>query len=138
MSTESKNIHPSNDKLHPSDLGETKDFNDLSFDEDKQSYELDVKGEDKDYDHPMPYETVAAGAIDDDSTYDEANPYVGDEYATDVEKVKDKLDELGMHIDNEGESVLVSAEDEILARTDEDLRDDLDEEGYPKNDSLNS
>ncbi len=137
MSTESSNHNPSNDKLHPSDLGETKDFNDLSFDENKQSYELDVKGEDKDYDHPMPYETVAAGAIDDDSTYDEANPYVGDEYATDVEKVKDKLDELGMHIDNDGESVLVSSEDELLARTDEDLRDDLDEEGYPKNDSLN-
>jgi hypothetical protein len=126
---------PSNDKLHPSDLGETKDFNDLSFNEEKQSYELDVKGEDKDYDHPMPYETVAAGSVDDDSTYDEANPYVGDEYATDVEKVKDKLDELGMHIDDEGESVLVSPEDEILARTEEDYRDDLDEEGYPKNDA---
>ncbi|RYE58565.1 MAG: hypothetical protein EOP48_03260 [Sphingobacteriales bacterium] len=135
MSTESNN-NPSNDKLHPSDLGETKDFNDLSFDENKQSYEWDVKGEEKDYDHPMPYETVAAGAVDDDSTYDEANPYVGDEYATDVERVKDKLDELGMHIDNDGDSVLLSAEDEILARTDEDLRDDLDEEGYPKNDTL--
>ncbi|MEJ5994428.1 hypothetical protein WG904_08365 [Pedobacter sp. Du54] len=135
MST-APNNKPSNDKLHKSDLGETKDFNDLSFDKEKQSYELDVKGEDKEYDHPMPYETVAAGSIDDDSTYDEANPYVGDEYATDVEKVKDKLDELGMHIDSNGDSVLLSAEDEILARTDEDLRDDLDEEGYPKNDSL--
>jgi hypothetical protein len=135
MNTEPNNNKPSNDKLHSSDLGETKDFNDLSFNEDKQSYELDVKGEDKDYDHPMPYETVAAGAVDDDSTYDEANPYVGDEYATDVEKVKDKLDELGMHIDNEGESVLLSAEDELLARTEEDFRDDLDEEGYPKNDA---
>ncbi len=134
MGTES-NHKPSNDKLHPSDLGETKDFNDLSFNKEKQSYELDVKGEDKDYDHPMPYETIAAGAIDDNSTYDEANPYVGDEYATDIEKAKDKLDELGMHIDNDGESVLLSAEDELLARTDEDLRDDLDEEGYPKNDA---
>lgn len=133
MSTESNQHNPSNDKLHSSDLGETKDFNDLSFDKDKQSYELDVKGEDKNYDHPMPYETVAAGSIDDDSTYDEANPYVGDEYATNVEKAKDKLDELGMHIDNEGESVLLSAEDEILGRTEEDFRDDLDEEGYPKN-----
>ena len=88
MNTESNNHKPSNDKLHPSDLGETKDFNDLSFDKDKQSYELDVKGDDKDYDHPMPYETVAAGSIDDDSTYDEANPYVGDEYATNAEKAK--------------------------------------------------
>ena len=137
MPTESNNHKPSNDKLHPSDLGETKDFNDLSYNKDKQSYELDVKGPDKDYDHPMPYETVAAGSIDDDSTYDEANPYVGDEYATNHEKAKDKLDELGMHIDNDGDSVKVSKEDEILARTEEDFRDDLDEEGYPKNDSLN-
>ncbi|HTM98130.1 MAG TPA: hypothetical protein VL088_05290 [Pedobacter sp.] len=133
MSTPS-NHNPSNDKLHASDLGETKDFNDLSFDTEKQSYELDVKGNDKNYDHPMPYETVATGSIDDDSTYDEANPYVGDEYATDVEKAKDKLDELGMHIDDDGASVLVSPEDEILGRTEEDYRDDLDEEGYPKND----
>jgi hypothetical protein len=136
MSTDSNSHKPSNDKLHASDLGETKDFNDLSFDEDKESYELDVKGVDKDYDHPMPYETVAAGSVDDNSTYDEANPYVGDEYATDLEKAKDKLDELGMHVDNNGESVLLSPEDEILARTEEDFRDDLDEEGYPKNDAL--
>ncbi|SFH20350.1 hypothetical protein [Pedobacter insulae] len=128
------NHNPSNDKLHPTDLGETKDFNDLSFDKEKQSYELDVKGNDKDYDHPMPYETVATGSVDDDSTYDEANPYVGDEYASDVEKAKDKLDELGMHIDDDGDSVMVSPEDEILGRTEEDYRDDLDEEGYPKND----
>lgn len=135
MSTTNQPSNPANDKLHASDLGETRDFNDLSFDEEKQSYELDVKGEEKDYDHPMPYETVATGAIDDDSTYDEANPYVGDEYATNETKVNDKLDELGMHVDHTGESVLLSPEDEILARTEEDLRDDLDEEGYPKNDA---
>lgn len=124
-----------NDKLHPTDLGETKDFNDLSFDAEKQSYELDVKGDEKDYDHPMPYDTVATGAVDDDSTFDEANPYVGDEYANNIEKTKDNLDELGMHIDNTGESVVLSPEDELLARTAEDERDDLDEEGYPKNDA---
>lgn len=131
------NQNRANDKLHPSDLGETKDFNDLAYDSEKQSYELDVKDENSDYDHPMPYETVATGAIDDNSTFDEANPYVGDEYATDEEKVNDKLEELGMHIDNEGESVLLSPEDEILARTPEDDRDDLDEEGYPINDAPN-
>ncbi|MFI5450696.1 hypothetical protein ACHMWN_00935 [Pedobacter sp. UC225_61] len=138
--SENSNNNPqkATDKLHPSDLGETKDFNDLSFDEEKQSYELDVKGEDKDYDHPMPYETVATGSVDDNSTFDEANPYVGDEYATDQEKVSDKLEELGMHVDNTGDSVLLSPEDEILARTEEDERDDLDEEGYPKNDAPNS
>lgn len=134
MSTDSNHPNKATDKLHPSDLGETKDFNDLSFDRDKNSYELDVKGENADYDHPMPYETVATGAVDDNSTFDEANPYVGDEYATDEEKVSDKLDELGMHVDN-GESVVLSPEDEILARTEEDDRDDLDEEGYPINDS---
>jgi hypothetical protein len=138
MSEENQNHKPSNDKLHPSDLGETKDFNDLSFDKGKQSYELDVKGDDKDYDHPMPYETVATGAVDDNSTFDEANPYVGDEYGTDEEVVKDKLNELGMHVDNKGKSVLLSPEDEILARTAEDERDDLDEEGYPKNDAPNA
>ena len=136
MSTE--NQKPANDKLHPSDLGETKDFNELAYDKDKQSYEFDVKGEDKDYDHPMPYETVPTGAVNDDSTFDEANPFVGDEYAPNEEKVKDKLDELGMHVDYNGDSVLLSAEDEILARTPEDDRDDLDEEGYPKNDAPNT
>lgn len=139
MSTDlNNNPKPANDKLHPSDLGETKDFNDLSFDRDKQSYELDVKGDDKDYDHPMPYETVATGAVDDDSTYDEANPYVGDEYASNEDQANDKLEELGMHVDLTGESVLLSPEDEILARTPEDERDDLDEEGYPKNDAPNA
>ena len=133
MSTE--NHKPSNDKLHPSDLGETKDFKELAYDKNKQSYEFDVKGEEKDYDHPMPYETVPTGAVNDDSTFDEANPFVGDEYASNEEKVKDKLDELGMHVDRKGESVLISAEDKILSRTTEDDRDDLDEEGYPKSDA---
>jgi hypothetical protein len=32
------------DKLHPTDLGETKDFDNLSYDKDKNSFVLDVKG----------------------------------------------------------------------------------------------
>ena len=135
MNTSDNQPTRANDKLHPSDLGETKDFNDLSFDKEKQSYEYDVKGEDKDYDHPMPYDTVSTGAKDDISTFDEANPFIGDEYGSEEEKVNDQLDEMGMHIDTKGESVLLSAEDELLARTEEDFRDDLDEEGYPKNDT---
>ncbi len=134
MSTDSNNNpKAATDKLHPSDLGETKDFNDLSFNKDKNSYELDVKGEETDYDHPMNYDTISTGSVNDDSTYDEANPYVGDEYADKEEVVEEGLDEMGMHIDN-GESVILSPEDEILARTEEDERDDLDEEGYPVND----
>lgn len=122
------------DKLHHSDLGETKDFNNLSFNKEKDSYELDVKGPDKDYDHPLPYETTAANGGDDNSDYDEANPYIGDEYANKEEKRESDLDDLGMHIDN-GEIVELDPEDEFLARTPEDERTDLDEEGYPVNDS---
>lgn len=120
-------------KLHPSDLGETRDFKDLSFNKEKNSYEIDVQGKDKDYDHPLPYDTSAENGEDDNSDYDEANPYVGDEYASKEEQVEDGLDELGMHIDH-GESVSTSAEDEFLSRTPEDDRDDIDEEGYPVND----
>ncbi|TDG35224.1 hypothetical protein EZJ43_14085 [Pedobacter changchengzhani] len=123
----------SNDKIHTTTENSEINNENLSFDERKQSYELDVKGDNKDYDHPMGYETVATGAKDDDSTYDNSNPYVGDEYAKDEAIADDELDELGMHVDN-GESVKLSSEDEILARTPEDDRDDLDEEGYPVND----
>jgi hypothetical protein len=123
----------SGDKLHSSDLGETKDFNNLSFNKEKDSYELDVKGTDKDYDHPLPYETTAANGGDDNSDYDEANPYIGDEYANKQDQQESDLDDLGMHIDK-GDIVELDPEDEFLARTPEDDRTDLDEEGYPIND----
>jgi len=139
MSTNENNIgngKPAADKIHNSDLGETKDFNELSFNKEKNSYELDVKGENKDYDHPLPYDTTAANGGDDNSDYDEANPYIGDEYAKKEEQAESELDDLGMHIDN-GESVALNPEDEFLARTPEDDRTDLDEEGYPVNDDIN-
>jgi hypothetical protein len=122
--------------LHPTDLGETKDFDNLTFNKEKNSYEYDVKGEDTTYDHPLPYDTVATGAIDDNSTYDEANPYVGDEYEN--TQARPQINEMGMRIDEKGTSVLLSKEDALLARTSEDDRDDLDEEGYPKNDAPNA
>jgi hypothetical protein len=137
MSTNENNTgedRKANDKLHNSDLGETKDFNNLSFDKEKGSYELDVKGPDKDYDHPLPYDTTAANGGDDNSDYDEANPYIGDEYAKKEDQEESDLGELGMHIDD-GEIVELDAEDEFLARTPEDDRTDLDEEGYPINDA---
>lgn len=123
----------SNDKIHAPELGQTQDFNELTFNEEKDSFELDVKGSDKDYDHPLPYETTAASGGDDNSTYDEQNPYIGDEYGSKEVQGDDQLAELAMHVD-EGESVAVTPEDEFLARTPEDDRDDLDEEGYPIND----
>lgn len=128
-----ENQKPANDKLHASDLGETKDFNELSYDKQKNSYEYDVKGEEKDYDHPLPYDTISTGAVNDDSTYDEANPYVGNEYDEDGQ-VDEQIDGNGMYIDETGDSVLLDPTDKLLAQTEEDFRDDLDEEGYPKND----
>lgn len=121
------------DKLHPTDLGETKDFDNLSYDKNKNSFEFDVKGLEKDYDHPLPYDTSAPNGEDSISTYDEANPYNGSEYK-DREQIGENLEEAGMHIDN-GESVALTPEDELLGRTKEDERNDLDEEGYPLNDT---
>lgn len=128
-----ENQKPANDKLHGSNLGETKDFNELSFNKDKNSFEYDVKGEESTYDHPLPYDTSAANGEDAISTYDEANPYVGNEY-NENELVDEQLDDNGMRIDRTGESVMLDPEDKILSQTEEDFRDDLDEEGYPKND----
>ena len=137
MSTNENNTgedRKANDKIHATDLGETKDFNNLSFNKEKDSFELDVKGPDKDYDHPLPYETTAANGGDDNSDYDEQNPYIGDEYASKKDEQESNLDDLGMHIDG-GEIVELDPEDEFLARTPEDDRTDLDEEGYPINDT---
>ncbi|HKG05599.1 MAG TPA: hypothetical protein VKB19_04040 [Pedobacter sp.] len=134
MSANENNSQGSKDKIHAPELGETQDFNELSFNEEKNSYELDVTGKDKDYDHPLPYDTTAANGGDDNSDYDEQNPYIGDEYTRKQDKVDTALDDLGMHLDN-GESVEVDPVDEFLSRTPEDDRDDLDEEGYPLNDA---
>jgi hypothetical protein len=102
----------------------------LAYDLDKQSFSLDVEDSDPDYDHPSDYDTVAEGAADDDSTYDNSNPYVGDEYADLDELIEDDLEEGGMRIEGE---VKLKPIDKKLAETPEDLRDDLDEEGYPIN-----
>lgn len=122
------------DKIHNWELGETKDFDNLAYDKDKNTYKVDVKDNNEDYDHPFPYETPSENGADFNSDYDEANPYVGDEYAKKEGKVEDGLDDLGMHVDH-GESVKVRPEDDALAHTPEDDRTDLDEEGYPINDT---
>ncbi len=104
---------------------------DLLFNEEEDSYELDIASEDPDYQHDDPYDTAAPGGSDDNSDWDEDNPLIGDEY--DEEKsLETDLDDLGMHVDS-GKSHL-SKLDEKLAWTPEDERDDLDEEGYPKRD----
>lgn len=121
------------DKTLKDDLGETIDKENLKYNAEAESFEYDVNSDDPDYDHPDPYKTTAKNGDDFNSTYDEANPYdTEDEYAP-KRSLETDVDDLGMHIDN-GSIVELDPTDETLARTPEDERDDLDEEGYPKND----
>jgi hypothetical protein len=132
METENKNENADErfNRNQESNLVDTEAQN-LTFNEKKGSYELDVESadpEEEDYQHPDPYET---GGDDFSSEYDEANQYVGDEYAKDASLEKD-ADSLGMHIIGE-DSLKINRRDEEIAKTPEDERDDLDEECYPKN-----
>jgi hypothetical protein len=128
------NENDDRDKTLKDELGETIDQGQLRFNTDDNSYELDVKSIDPDYDHPDPYNTSQKNGADMNSTYDEANPYdVVDEYIPN-ESLETDVDQLGMHIEDD-ENLEIDPVDAILARTPEDDRDDLDEEGYPKNDT---
>ncbi|HWD88005.1 MAG TPA: hypothetical protein VG367_07765 [Mucilaginibacter sp.] len=121
------------DSYLKNNLGEESDAENLAFNEDEDSYEYDVDSDDPDYEHPDPYNTAAKNGEDMNSTYDEANPYdTADEYIPN-ESLETDAEELGMHIAGE-EEVEVDPIDDILSRTDEDNRPDLDEEGYPIND----
>ncbi len=121
------------DKTLRGERGQSLDKQQLNYNADDNSYEYDVKSDNPDYDHPDPYKTSAKNGEDMNSTYDEANPYdTADEYIPN-ESLETDVDQLGMHIDD-GEIVELDPTDELLARTPEDDRDDLDEEGYPKND----
>lgn len=121
------------DQTLKDDLGETIDKNNLVYNADDNSFEYDIKSDDPDYDHPDPYDTSVKNGADMDSTYDEANPYdAEDEYAP-KRSLETDAEDLGMHIDD-GKIVEIDPVDEFISRTPEDDRDDLDEEGYPKND----
>ncbi len=122
---------PDNRKPEEEEEGAARPSDDLSYDPEKSSYVYDVDNEDPDYEHPADYPTLSEGAEDDDSSYDEANPFVGDEYADKEELKGENLENSNMHIVGE-DSLKVSAYDKKLAEDMEDYRDDLDEEGYPK------
>lgn len=109
---------------------------DLNYNQQEDSYEMDVNDNDPDWEHPMDYDTLSKGAREDDSTYDEANPYVGEEYADQEELNEEQLDQQQMYIDR-GRIVHLSTHDEKLSENAEDQRDDLDEEGYPVKDAKN-
>lgn len=107
----------------------------LAYDPEKDSFELDVLSDDEDYVHPDPYNTAVKNGSDFDSDFDEANLVSNDEYHRANDDSSEVLEaaEFGMHIDS-GKIVELDPLDEELALTPEDSRDDLDEEGYPKND----
>jgi hypothetical protein len=105
----------------------------LKYNKDEDSYEFDIKSENPDYDHPDPYNTAVKDGGDMLSTYDESNPLAVDEYIKD-ESLETDIDNLGMHIEPL-DMLEPDPVDRILAHTPEDDRDDLDDEGYPKNDT---
>lgn len=120
------------DKTLKEDLNAETNIHNLAFNEDENSFEFDVDPQDGEYNHPDPYNTAVKNGGDFDSDYDEANPTAVDEYENDGDE-EDELEDMGLHIDS-GKIVEVSPIDEELSKTPEDDRDDLDEEGYPKND----
>ncbi|KAA8475700.1 hypothetical protein BDE36_4100 [Arcticibacter tournemirensis] len=122
------------DKRMREDLKGEVSKDDLSYNAESDSFEIDVNSEDEDYDHPDPYNTAAKNGTDFDSDYDEANLTAVDEYRRVNDDIEPEIEEYGMHIDS-GKIAKLSDADEALARTPEDDRDDLDEEGYPKNDA---
>ncbi|ADY52845.1 hypothetical protein Pedsa_2296 [Pseudopedobacter saltans DSM 12145] len=126
-----KNIGKSDDQDRINEYGDAN----LNYDEEQNSFELDLapdKSTDKDYQHLDPYETTAPNGDDFNSDYDEANPFIGDEYDKNA-SLETNVDALGMHISDD-EDLTLTEEDIEDAKTPEDYRDDLDEEGYPKND----
>ena len=116
-------------------LNEDMDLNavphNLAYNEEEDSFELDVESDDLEYQHPDPYDTSVKNGGDANSDYDTANPTVREEYDKAL-SFESEVDKLSMHIDH-GEIVKLNATDKELSHTKEDERDDLDEEGYPKN-----
>ncbi len=120
------------DKQWNDDLQGQRNIDDLAYNEEEDSTEIDVPEQDYPYDHPNPYQTGVKNGGDFNSDYDEQNKEALDEYQTNVDE--SFLSEYGMHVDD-GSIVHVDPADASLSETPEDQRDDLDEEGYPINDS---
>lgn len=106
---------------------------DLRFNEEENSFELDPETADSEYQHPDPYNTAAPQGEDDNSTYDEENPYTPDEYRDKRSALEGELAELDDEVVDD-ELAELDETDRQLAQTSEDERGDLDEEGYPVRD----
>ena len=121
--------------LNVTDTDETREptGEDLRYNESEDSFELDPETADKEYHHPQPYDTAAPEGEDDNSTYDEENPYTPNEYRDKEGEVKAELEELDTTTTDE-ELTQLDEVDERLANTAEDHRGDLDAEGSPRRD----
>src|SRR5690606_7210211 len=106
---------------------------DLRYNDEENSFELDPETSDTEYEHPEPYDTAAPEGEDDNSTYDEENPYTPDEYRDKRSALEGELAELDEEVVDDELTELDEA-DRKLAETPEDDRGDLDEEGYPVKD----
>jgi len=105
----------------------------LQYNDAEDSFELEPETADREYHHPQPYNTAAPEGEDDNSTYDEENPYTPNEYRDKKDEMKGEFGELDATVSDE-ELTRLSAVDEQLANTPEDERGDLDAEGYPRRD----
>lgn len=128
-----KNKHMKKQSVNNGEHSDKRELN-LNYNTEENSFELDLDQTmlDKEYQHPDPYDTAAKNGDDINSDYDESNPYVGNEYDKNA-SLENDVDILGMHITKE-ESLKPSKRDREDSETPEDFRDDLDAEGYPKND----
>src|SRR3546814_912529 len=120
----------------PPEVGDTDETReptgeDLRYNESEDSFELDPETVDTEYRHPQPYNTAAPEGEDDNSSYDEENPYTPNEYRDKTGEMKGELEELDATVTDE-ELTQLDEVDEELANTPEDSRDDLDAEGYPR------
>lgn len=106
---------------------------DLQFNAEEDSFELESETADSAYQHPEPYDTAAPGGEDDNSTYDEENPYTPGEYRDKKSELRGELEELDTTVADDRLARLDEV-DEQLANTAEDERGDLDDEGYPLKD----
>lgn len=106
---------------------------DLKYNAETDSFELDPETGEGDYQHPSPYDTSAPAGEDDNSSYDEQNPYTQSEYQDKNNKIEDQLER--SETDRVVESFELEDRDEKLTISEDTARDPSeDEEGYPKKD----
>ena len=112
-------------------MGETTG-EDLKYNAQEDSFELDPETEDEEYQHPLPYDTSAPSGEDDNSSYDEENIYTRNEYQDKMTILDGQLEE--SETDRVLESFELEDRDEQLTNQKENKSPEEDEEGYPKRD----